>query len=83
MSGEEIVAHLQKGEERLAAGDVAVARLYFERVAESGDPRGATGMARTYDAEVLARLPVIGLTPDPDTARRWSERAKTLEAAIR
>jgi hypothetical protein len=83
MSGEEIVAHLQKGEERLAAGDVAVARLYFERVAESGDPRGATGMARTYDAEVLARLPVIGLTPDPDAARRWSERAKTLEAAIR
>jgi hypothetical protein len=81
LPAEEIAALIAKGEDHLKAGDLAVARLYFERVADAGDPRGAAAMARSFDEAVLATLPVIGPAADPEAARAWSERAKSLEAA--
>ena len=75
LSSEEITAHLARGEARLKAGELAAARLYFERVALAGDQRGALGMARTYDPAVLAGLPVIGPQADPAAAKTWYERA--------
>jgi len=77
LSPEEIAVHLARGEERLKAGELAAARLYFERVALSGDPRGALGMARTYDPAVLAGLPILGPRSDPAAARQWYQRAAT------
>ena len=80
LSGAEVAAHLAQGEDKLKAGEVAAARLYFERVALSGDARGALGMARTYDPAVLATLPVIGPQPDAAAARTWRDRARSLRA---
>jgi hypothetical protein len=80
LSATEVAAHLAQGEDKLKAGEVAAARLYFERVALSGDARGALGMARTYDAAVLATLPVIGPQPDAAAARTWRDRARSLRA---
>jgi hypothetical protein len=80
LSAAEVAAHLAQGEDKLKVGEVAAARLYFERVALSGDARGALGMARTYDAAVLATLPVIGPQPDAGAARTWRERARSLRA---
>jgi hypothetical protein len=80
LSADDVAAHLAHGEDKLKAGEVAAARLYFERVALSGDARGALGMARTYDAAVLASLPVIGPQPDAAAARTWRERARSLRA---
>ena len=80
LSPEEVEAHLARGEDKLKAGEVAAARLYFERVALSGDARGALGMARTYDPAVLATLPLIGPQGDAAAARLWRERAGSLHA---
>jgi hypothetical protein len=81
LSSEEVAAHLDRGEEKLKRGDLAAARLYFERVALAGDRRGALGMARTYDPAVLAGLPVLGPGADADAARQWYQRAATQRAA--
>lgn len=82
LSTAEIEAHLARGEDKIRAGELAAARLFFERVALSGDPRGAIGMARTYDADVLAALPVIGPRADAAAARTWYERARSLQARL-
>lgn len=69
-----------RGKELLAAGEVAAARLFFGRAAEQGDPRGARGLARSYDEAALKGLP--GSPPgDKALAERWSRRAAEMEVA--
>jgi hypothetical protein len=80
LSPDEIAVHLARGEAKLKAGELAAARLYFERVALAGDKRGALGMARTYDPAVLAGLPVLGPKADPAAAKAWYERAASERA---
>ncbi len=77
---------VKKGDEELAEGGVAQARLLYERAADAGLPEGAMALAATYDAAELGRLGVHGLQPDPAAAKRWYERAQQLgstEAAQR
>jgi hypothetical protein len=71
---------VRRGEELLAQGDLAGARLFFGRAAADGDPRGATGMARSFDPETLRKLRVLGIRPDPDQAAQWYARSKLLQA---
>jgi hypothetical protein len=71
---------VKKGDEQLAEGGVAQARLLYERAAEAGLALGAMAMAATYDAVELERLGVRGLKPDHEAARRWYERARQLGA---
>jgi TPR repeat protein len=80
LSADEILSDLERGESKLQAGDIASARRYFERVALAGDARGAIGMARSHDPDVLAKLPVVGLEPDASAAASWYDKAKTLRA---
>lgn len=80
LSTQEVLSSLARGEARLKAGDIASARRYFERVALAGDARGATAMGRTFDPEVLSKLPVIGLEPDAAAAATWYDKARTLKA---
>jgi TPR repeat protein len=72
---------VKKGDEQLADGGVAQARLLYERAAEAGLALGAMAMAATYDAAELDRLGVLGLKPDREAARRWYERARQLGSA--
>lgn len=72
---------LTRGNALLRIGDVASARLMFRRAAAKGDPRGAMGMAATYDPNVLQRLPVYGLKADPEKAREWYQHARELGSA--
>jgi hypothetical protein len=72
---------VKKGDEQLADGGIAQARLLYERAAESGLALGAMAMAATYDAVELERMGARGLKPDRDAARRWYERARQLGAA--
>jgi TPR repeat protein len=72
---------VKKGDEQLAEGNVAAARLFYERAADAGLAQGAMALAGTYDAEELARLGVRGIPPDPKEARRWYERAQQLGAS--
>jgi hypothetical protein len=71
---------VKKGNEQLAEGGIAQARLLYERAAAAGLALGAMAMAATYDAVELERLGVRGLKPDPEEARKWYERARQLGA---
>ncbi|VUD73843.1 hypothetical protein MET9862_04463 [Methylobacterium symbioticum] len=68
-----------RGEQLLTSGEVVSARLFFQRAAAQGDPRGARGVARSYDPAVLKGLPVIGLEGNRAEADRWYLKAADLE----
>ena len=68
----------QRGSELLAAGDIASARLFFERAANAGDARSALGMAMTFDPVELAKAGVRGVKGDQAKAEYWYQRARVL-----
>jgi hypothetical protein len=82
----EISAALVRADALIASGDIAAARLVLQRAADSEDGKAAIKLAGTYDPDVLAKLGVHGIVPDPAKARDWYEKAKTFgapEAAMR
>jgi hypothetical protein len=82
LSGAEATAYLARAETALRNGDVVGARSLFSRLAEAGDPRGALGMARSYDPAEFKKLVVYGLKPDGAESERWRARARELASAI-
>jgi hypothetical protein len=78
---EEISALLKRGEDFIANGDLASARLVLQRAAEGGDPRAALMLAGTYDPIVLEKLGIQGFASDIAAARTWYERAKEFGSA--
>jgi hypothetical protein len=79
---ERALEFLRKGQDAYAAGNVAAARLFYERAADLGLIQGALALAATFDPDELARLQVLGgVKPDPAAARRWYERARELGAS--
>lgn len=72
---EEEKAMLERALSILQNGDIAAARLLFQRLAEKGSARGALAMAKTYDPEVLTGMNVFGLVPEPKKAAKWYARA--------
>jgi hypothetical protein len=73
---DEIDALVKRGEDFIASGDLAAARLVLQRAAEGGDAGAALTLAGTYDPLVLEKLGVQGLSADIGKARAWYERAK-------
>lgn len=71
---------VQRGEQELKNGNVAQARGFFMRAADSGLAHGALMLASTYDPGELTRLKVQGVQPNPVEARKWYERARELGA---
>jgi hypothetical protein len=69
-----------KGQEQLGRGNVYSARMFFQRAAEAGLAEGALAAGGTFDPAELAKMKVIGLTPDIAAARKWSENARELGA---
>jgi hypothetical protein len=80
LSAAEASAYLVRAETAFEKGDLVVARAFFGRLAQAGDPRGALGMARTYDAAELRKVPVYRLLPDTGEAERWRARARDMSA---
>lgn len=78
LSDAERALFTERGNALLAAGDIASARLYFERAADAGDARSALGMAKTFDPVELARAGVRGLKSDQAKADYWYQRAHVL-----
>jgi len=72
----EIATLVKRGDELMASGDLAAARLVLQRAAEAGDARAALALAGTYDPMVLEKLPVHGLAPNIAMARTWYEKAR-------
>jgi hypothetical protein len=74
-SAEMVALLLRRGDASFALGDVSSARLLYERAAEGGDGRGATGVAKTYDPMSLRAIGARGIQPDPVAAASWYRRA--------
>ena len=68
---------VQRGEQLLAAGDIVSARLFFERVAQTGNAAAAYGLAETYDPVFLVEIGARGVLAEPATAVLWYQRAVT------
>src|SRR5262245_34478667 len=72
---------LRKGEEQLAQGLVAPARLLFERAAELGLAQAAMAMGATEDGGETDKPNLRRISPDAKQAKRWYERARQLGAS--
>ena len=70
---------MKKGADSMARRDIAVARLIFQRVAQSGDAAAAFALAETYDPSVLRKLGSReeGFS-DIALAQSWYEKARDL-----
>jgi hypothetical protein len=80
LSASDADALLAKAEAALSRADAVAARSYFDRLVQDGDPRGAIGMARTYDEASLKELGVYPLKPSSAEAQRWYAKAKSMTA---
>jgi hypothetical protein len=72
---EEIAALYERGEQLIAQGEIAAARLMFARAAEAGDARSALALGASYDPGVLRKLGVLGVRGDAALAREWYAKA--------
>lgn len=69
-----------RGRQLLEAGDIAQARLFFQRATEYGNAQAAVLMANSFDPNVLAWRPGMGLEAEPLKARQWYQLAAKLGA---
>jgi hypothetical protein len=78
LDAQELNVLLARGNALVATGDLAAARLVFQRAAEAGNARAAFMLAETYDPIVLENLGELGLAPNVAMARIWYGKAKDL-----
>jgi hypothetical protein len=74
----EISALLARGDSLFGVGDVASARLFYERATNAGDAHAALKLGETYDPLFLARARLNGVRGDLAAATRWYRRARDL-----
>jgi hypothetical protein len=73
------VKYVQRGDEGLSAGNITIARLFYQRAAEIGWAPGALALAGTYDPSQLSQQKVLGgVTADRVLAQKWYEKAREL-----
>jgi TPR repeat protein len=63
-----------------ATGDVASARLLYERAADAGEARAALRLGETFDSVFLDHPRLRGVRGDSGTAVFWYRRARDLGA---
>ena len=80
LSAEEMAALLARGDKLLSGGDVASARLFYERAAGAGGGLAATRLGETFDPLFLDRIHLSGVRGDPTAASFWYHRAHDLGA---
>jgi hypothetical protein len=80
LSAEEMAALLARGDKLLSVGDVASARLFYERAAGAGGGLAATRLGETFDPLFLDRIHLSGVRGDPTAASFWYHRAHDLGA---
>ena len=66
---------LARGNQLLALGDVASARLFYRLAATKGSAEGAVAMGSTYDPVNLERAGIAGVRPSPAEAIKWYRQA--------
>jgi len=74
-------ALLSRGDAVFGTGDIASARLFYERAADAGNAQAAIRLGETFDPAFLARAQMKGVRGDPAVALRWYKRARELGAS--
>jgi hypothetical protein len=74
----EIAALVNRGDDFLKTGDLASARLFYERAVDAGDAAAALRLGATFDLGFLARTGIRGASGDPAKASTWYKRAHDL-----
>ena len=74
----EDAALMERGRDLLKSGDIASARLLFQRLANAGIADAALALAATYDPRYLAQHNLIGVAGDQTKAHNWYQRASEL-----
>jgi hypothetical protein len=77
----EVTTLLTRGDQFLRTGDIASARLFYERAAEAGIGAAALRLGATFDPRFLSRAGVVGVQGDPAQAAGWYRRARDLGEA--
>jgi hypothetical protein len=80
-SATEIAALLARGDWLLATGDVASARIFYERAAHSGEAQAAVRLGQTFDPDFLDRAHLRSVPSDLGMALFWYRLARDLGAA--
>lgn len=75
----EIAELLARGDSFVVVGDIASARVFYERAAGAGDGRAALRMGTTFDPAFLRRAGLPHTFGDPAQARSWYRRASDLD----
>ena len=71
---------LARGDTLLSVGDVASARLFYERAAGAGGGLAAIRLGETFDPLFLDRVHLSGVRGDPAAASFWYHRARDIGA---
>lgn len=75
LSMDDDTALIERGRLLARNGDIAGARLLFERAADAGSGRAALLLGETYDPDILTGMGVLGARGDIAKARHWYTRA--------
>jgi hypothetical protein len=75
-----VAALLARADALVATGDIAAARLVYQRAVRLGSGRAATAIGRTYDAGFLRQIGVVGVVADTDAAAAWYRKGAALSA---
>ena len=78
LSAAETAALVTRGDRFLSSGDIASARLYYERAADAGDGSAALRLGTTFDPGFLGRAGIRGAAGDLAQASSWYRRAREL-----
>jgi hypothetical protein len=81
LSAAEMSELLKHGDDLLQIGDIASARLFYERAAIAGNGRAALRLGATFDPAFLERAGLRNLKGDVAAARSWYSRALDLGLA--
>jgi len=81
LSAPEIAALVARGDALFSKGDLAAARLFYERAANAGDGQAAVRLGETFDPVFLDHAHLPGVRGDFSTALSWYRRARDLGAA--
>jgi TPR repeat protein len=81
LSAAETAALLSRGDAAFGVGDIASARLFYERAADAGNGEAALRLGESYDPNFLERAKLRAIKGDPKAAAVWYRRAKELGIA--
>jgi TPR repeat protein len=71
---------VERGDRLFGVGDIASARLFYERAADAGDGQAALRLGETYDPAFLERAQ-LRVQGDRALAVFWYQRARELGAS--